>query len=144
MIPLSVKGFFLNKIYVDDKSHGSFVMSCFFNLRCWGKLRQCLNRKNCKCNGCVMCPVKVGLMQQLFMGHVKEPATGLQRVQTLLQKLSFKLRGQVTSLPFCVSYTGYLVKCVSTAKSCLSCTVRQGTLGHSRLSSPSHCGPILV
>ena len=46
---------------------------------------------------------------------------------TLLQELSLKQRGQITSLPFSVSYTGYLLICVLTTKSCLVYSCKNGT-----------------
>ena len=89
----------------------------------FGQTTSVPKQKNCKRICCVACPVKAGLLQQLFAGHAKEPATETTASPEHCCN-SCHSNKEVWShhSSFSVSYTGYLLKCVLTTKSCLLCT----------------------
>ena len=78
VIPLSNsvrdQGFFLDKNHVDDKSHKFNCKVMFLLCALLGQTTSVPEQKNCKCNCCATRPVKVGLLQQLFVGHAKKTA----------------------------------------------------------------------
>ena len=70
---------------------------------------------------CFACPVKVGLLQELFVGHAKEPVTETKVSPEHCCKNCWS-NSRIASHPFSVSYTGYLLWWELTTKSCLSWT----------------------
>ena len=98
----------------------SAVRLCYFQLYCLGKLCQYLNSEKLRmqllcylsCQGWTTATVVCGTCQRTSYW-------GYSESRTLLQELSLKQRGQITSLPFSVNYTGYLLRSVLTTKSSL-------------------------
>ena len=78
MIPLSDAvrdlGVFLEKKSVDDESHNFNCKVVFLSCALFWQTTSVSEQKNWKCKCFVTCPVMVGLLQQLFAEHAKEPA----------------------------------------------------------------------
>ena len=100
------------------------VRSCFFHLRCLGKLRQYLNRTTANTIAVLLVLLRQDYWNNCLWGMPKNQLLRLQRVQNTAARIVTHLnkRSQSTSLPFSVSYTGYLLKRVLTTKSCFLCT----------------------
>ena len=117
----------------------SVVRSCFFHLCCLSKLRQYQNRQTANtiavslvlaCQGWTTATVVCGACLWTSYWYYSESRILMSLLSgvlspvnhwILLQDLSLKQRGQITSPPFSVSYTGYLLICVLTTKLGLLC-----------------------